>query len=299
MKHSKFILRTLPLPKHILFMAASITAFSFTSCYSNGVDKEIEIIEASKPRNNGISPEGSDTNNFTPGSRTIYAKNIAFKMVNVQGGSFIMGAGPEQCGEEWYNEKPLHKVTLSHFAIAETEVTQALWSAIMGDNPSYRRGDNLPVEQVSYQDCLEFIDELNKVTGYNFRLPTEAEWEYAARGGQKSKGYKYAGSNNLDEVAVYADNSHSNTQPVAGKKPNELGLYDMSGNVWEWCSDWYSEYAEDSQVDPLGPVSGTERCLRGGSWYSISRYCRVTNRYFNDPDVRYDYYRGLRLAYSL
>lgn len=211
----------------------------------------------------------------------------------------MMGAGSEQCGEEWPNEKPAHEVTLSSFAIAETEVTQALWTAIMGDNPSYRRGDNLPVEQISFIDGMEFLEKLNKVTGHNFRMPTEAEWEYAARGGQKSKGYKYAGSNDLNEVANFADNSNGNTQPVASKKPNELGIYDMSGNVWEWCSDWYSEYSDKALVNPTGPANGTERCLRGGSWYSISRYCRVTNRHYNDPEVRYDYYRGMRLVYSL
>lgn len=272
---------------------------SAMSCNGSNYIDAPEIIETSETRNMGRAPNSADTADFIPGTETIYAKNVAFKMVHVQGGSFMMGAGPEQGGDEWNNEKPMHKVTLSHFAIAETEVTQALWTAIMGDNPSYRRGDNLPVEQISYQDGLDFIDKLNKATGRNFRMPTEAEWEYAARGGQKSKGYKFSGSNNLDEVANFADNSHGNTQPVGSKKSNEIGLYDMSGNVWEWCSDWFSEYTNEDLVNPIGPITGTERCLRGGSWYSISRYCRVTNRHYNDPDVRYDYYRGMRLAYSL
>ena len=165
----------------------------------------------------------------------------------------------------------------------------------MGSNPSYFEGDALPVEQVAWNDCQEFIRKLNQKTGKNFRLPTEAEWEYAARGGKKSNGYKYAGSNDIGSVAWYTNNSDSKTHPVKGKSPNELGLYDMSGNVWEWCSDWYGSYSSGSQTNPQGPSSGSLRVLRGGSWRSNAGYCRVSYRYFGGPGNRY-FDSGFRLA---
>ena len=223
-----------------------------------------------------------------------------FEMINVKGGTFPMGATSEQQNSN-DDEKPVHSVTLSDYYIAETEVTQALWQAVMGSNPSNFNGDNNPVEGVSYYDCITFINKLNTLlanqlpAGRKFRLPTEAEWEYAARGGNQSKGYQYSGSNTLSDVAWYADNSGRKTHPVKQKQPNELGIYDMSGNVYEWCSDWYGSYSLSAQTNPTGPSSGSYRVLRGGSWTYIAQYCRVADRSYNTPDYRYDNY-GLRLA---
>lgn len=205
---------------------------------------------------------------------------IEFKMIFVEGGTFTMGATKEQDSEAYNDEYPTHRVTLSDYYIGETEVTQALWKAVMGSNPSYDKGGNLPVERVSYEDVETFITKLNEKTGKTFRLPTEAEWEYAARGGKKSKGYKYSGSNNIDDVAWYYDNSNNKTHPVKTKRPNELGIYDMSGNVWEWCSDWYGGYSSNAQTNPQGPSSGSSRVIRGGSWYSDAGYCRASFRYY-------------------
>ncbi len=221
--------------------------------------------------------------------------NVRFEMVRVEGGTFTMGATAEQGSDASEDEKPAHQVTLSSYMIGKTEVTQALWQAVMGSNPSNFKGSNLPVEEVSWEDCQTFIRKLNALTGKNFRLPTEAEWEFAARGGNNSRGYKYSGSNTLSNVAWYGDNSSYKTHPVATKAPNELGIYDMSGNVYEWCSDWYSSYSSSSQYNPTGPFSGSRRVNRGGSWHSIARDCRVSNRVNDDPALRY-YGLGLRLA---
>ena len=186
-------------------------------------------------------------------------------MVYVSGGTFTMGGTSEQGSDADDSEKPTHSVTLSSYYICKYEVTQALWRAVMGNNPSNFKGDNLPVESVSWNDCQTFINRLNSYTGRNFRLPTEAEWEFAARGGNYSRHYKYSGSNYISDVAWYGDDSGNNrTHPVGTKQANELGLYDMSGNVWEWCSDWYGSYSSYSQNDPTGPNSGSERVMRGG-----------------------------------
>ena len=203
---------------------------------------------------------------------------VSFAMVPVAGGTFTMGATPEQGSNIDSNEKPTHQVTLSSYMIGKTEVTQALWQAVMGSNPSYFRGDNLPVEQVSWDDCQKFITKLNALTGKNFRLPTEAEWEYAARGGNMSQGYKYSGSNEIGDVAWYDNNSGNKTHSVATKAPNELGIYDMSGNLWEWCSDWYGSYSSTAQTNPTGPDSGSNRIIRGGSWGHDLLDCRVAIR---------------------
>jgi len=204
---------------------------------------------------------------------------VSFKMVAVQGGTFTMGATAEQGSDAYDSENPAHQVTLSSYSIGQTEVTQELWQAVMGSNPSRFTGNlQRPVEGVSWNDCQTFISKLNQLTGKNFRLPTEAEWEYAARGGNQSQGYKYAGSNNIDDVAWYTSNSASTTHPVATKAPNELGLYDMSGNVWEWCQDRYGSYSSNTQTNPTGPTSGSDRVGRGGSWYGSARACRVSSR---------------------
>lgn len=167
----------------------------------------------------------------------------------------------------------------------------------MGSNPSYFKGDNLPVEQVSWNDCQTFINRLNSYTGRNFRLPTEAEWEFAARGGNYSRHYKYSGSNYIGDVAWYDGNSGSRTHPVGTKQANEIGLHDMIGNVYEWCSDWYGSYSFYSQTDPTGPNRGSYRVGRGGSWRTFDRYCRSAIRNYIAPDFRYDNL-GFRIVLS-
>ena len=229
------------------------------------------------------------------GSRTFTVNGVKFTMVPVEGGTFTMGATSEQGSDANEDEKPAHEVTLSDYYIGQTEVTQALWKAVMGSNPSDSKGDNLPVEQVSWDDCQVFIQNLNQLTGKQFRLPTEAEWEYAARGGRKSRGYKYAGGNNIGLVAWCGDNSGNRTHTVATKQANELGVYDMSGNVEEWCSDWYDGYQSSSQSDPQRPSLGSCRVNRGGSCYCNAGDSRVSYRFFGTPDFRYNDL-GLRLS---
>ena len=219
---------------------------------------------------------------------------VKFKMVYVEGGTFMMGATAEQGVDAYKDEKPVHQVTLNGYYIGETVVTQALWKAVMGNNPSHFKGDDRPVENVTWDDTQDFLRKLSSRTGRTFRLPTEAEWEYAARGG-KSRGYEYSGSNDIDAVAWYDDNSNRQTHPVRQKRPNELGLYDMSGNVWEWCSDWYGDYSGNAQTNPQGPSSGSNRVYRGGSWCNRARRCRVSDRGSGAPADR-DYGLGFRLV---
>ena len=248
----------------------------------------------SKPRSNHKpSPAPAPM----PENQTFTVNGVTFTMIGVQGGTFTMGATPEQGNEAYSQEKPAHRVTLSSFSIGQTEVTQELWEAVMGSNPSYWKGPKLPVENVSWDDCQEFVKKLNALTGLNFRLPTEAEWEYAARGGSKSQGYKYSGSNNLGDVAWYDDNSGWRTHDVATKQPNELGLYDMSGNGEEWCQDRYGEkyYRSSPSSNPTGPVSGSNRVYRGGGWSSFASSFRVADRNGNLADFRNDNL-GFRLA---
>ncbi len=236
--------------------------------------------------------------NIVPVSkRTFTVKGVTFTMVGVEGGTFTMGGTSEQGGDADADEKPVHKVTLSSYYIGQTEVTQALWKAVMGINPSKYNGDDLPVERVSWEDCQNFIYSLNELTGANFRLPTEAEWEYACRGGNKSSGQKYSGAHSMNTCGWYLDNSGEKTHPVGTKQANELGIYDMSGNVWEWCQDWYGKYTSARQTDPKGPKRGSDRVNRGGSWDYDAKYCRSSNRSSNTPDFVYDCL-GLRLALS-
>lgn len=246
----------------------------------------------SKPTKGGTVKRVTTKASYSNGTLTV--NGIKYNMVWVEGGTFRMGATSEQ-GSEISDEKPVHSVTLSGYYIGKTEVTQALWQAVMGSNPSYFEGDDLPVEQVSWDDCQEFIRKLNSLTGQNFRLPTEAEWEFACRGGNNSRGYKYSGSNYIDNVAWYDGNSGDKTHPVATKSPNELGIYDMSGNVWEWCADWYGDYSSGRQTNPKGPYGGSYRVCRGGGWDGIAGYCRSSNRCIGNPAYRY-YDLGLRLA---
>ena len=219
-------------------------------------------------------------------------------MIEVNGGTFTMGATSEQGSEAESDEKPAHKVTLSDYYIGKYEVTQEEWSAVMGNNPSYFKGVNNPVEYVSWNDCQKFIKKLNDLTGLQFRLPTEAEWEYAARGGNKSQGYKYSGSNTIGDVAWCIGNSSSTTHQVGTKQPNELGIYDMSGNVWELCSDWYSYYSSSPTTNPTGPTTGSRRVKRGGDWWGIVYSCRVSYRSSSGPGISSNWV-GFRLAISL
>lgn len=203
---------------------------------------------------------------------------VQFKMVHVEGGTFTMGATSEQENATNNRAKPTHTVTLDSYYMGETQVTQALWQAVMGNNPSEFKAQNNPVDSVSWDDCKKFITKLNQITGQKFSLPTEAQWEFAARGGNLSQGYKYAGSNNLNNIAWFNDNSNEQTHPVAQKQPNELGLYDMSGNVQEWCNDRYGDYSSLPQHNPIGPSSGCIRVLRGGSWVHGTNECQVSFR---------------------
>jgi len=239
----------------------------------------------------GGSAAGQSTGSSSSNNGTYTVNGVSFRMVRVTGGTFQMGSNDS---EAYSDEQPVHSVTLSGYSIGETEVTQALWEAVMGNNPSVFKGADLPVECVSWDDCQDFIRELNRLTGQNFRLSTEAEWEFAARGGNRSTGAKYAGSDAISRVAWYADNSGRQTHPVKGKSPNELGLYDMSGNVWEWCQDRYGSYSSGSQTNPKGAASGSNRVSRGGCWFENAADCRVANRGRPVPDFPYSL--GLRLA---
>lgn len=228
-----------------------------------------------------------------PETETTFTVNgVSFTMVPVEGGTFQMGSDDD------YNANPVHQVKVSSFSIGQTEVTQELWEAVMGSNPSYFKGSKLPVENVSWNYCQLFITQLNQLTGKRFRLPTEAEWEFAARGGNNSKGYEYSGSDNIEAVAWYYDNSGEKTHDVAGKQPNELGLYDMSGNVKEWCQDWYDKYYSMSSVvtNPTGPTDGSYRVNRGGCWSLNAKGCRVSYRPSSSPS---DAYSGLGLRLAL
>ena len=256
---------------------------------------------ATKPK---TTPKPKPTTKPTPAPRVSasYQNNVlrvgdvSYRMIPVSGGTFTMGATSEMWEPESF-EKPTHQVTLSSYSIGETEVTQALWKAVMGSNPSYFKGDNLPVEQVSWDDCQTFIRKLNGLTGQHFRLPTEAEWEFAARGGNQSRHTQYSGSDNIDDVAWYASNSGIKTHPVKTKQPNELGIYDMTGNVWEWCQDRFGSYNSYAQTNPTGASSGSDRVNRGGSWHSYPWSCRSSVRSYYTPDDG-GYHLGLRLVLS-
>ena len=265
--------------------------------------KTVSILEGQTASLSGVlttHTSSSVASGFSSSGNTItirVKKGISIDMVRVEAGTFTMGATPEM-KDPYEDEKPTHRVTLTNdYYMGKYEVTQALWQTVMGNNPSNFKGDNLPVEKVSWDDCQEFISKLNRITGKTFRLPTEAEWEYAARGGNKSRGYQYSGSNNLLDVAWFRDNSGSKTHAVGTKQPNELGIYDMSGNVCEWCHDWYGAYSSSSQVNPTGANSGSYRVIRGGSWYFSAMYSRSSCRSSNAPGYRSTIF-GLRLVLS-
>ncbi len=259
-----------------------------TAALAGELEKNVEPVQNALASSGG-GASGAEKKTFT-------VNGVPFNMVKVDGGTFTMGATPEQGGDADSDEKPTHRVTLDGYYIGETEVTQVLWQAVMGKNPSYFKAENLPVEQVSWDDCQTFIKKLNELTGGNFALPTEAQWEFAARGGNKSQGTKYSGSDDIDDVAWHESNSSSKTHAVGTKQPNELGLYDMSGNVWEWCADWYGSYSSAAVTNPAGPASGSGRVNRGGSWSSDARYSRTSRRLTSD--YRFNNL-GLRLVSQL
>lgn len=241
----------------------------------------------------GVYGYGEEPRPEIPEGKVYSVNGVEFTMMPVEGGTFMMG---NEYGEG--DEMPVHEVKLNSFAIGQTEVTQELWEAVMEINPSNWKGPKLPVENVTKADCLAFIAKLNQLTGLQFRLPTEAEWEYAARGGNQANDFIfYSGSNELEDVAWFSSNSERMTHEVATKAPNSLGIYDMSGNVWEWCQDWYdSSYYASSPIDnPTGPTTGSICVKRGGGWNNGAPSCRVSNRHDNPQTSSYDD-SGFRLA---
>ena len=241
--------------------------------------------------------QGGSPDPWSNETMTVEANGVSFTMMHVEGGTFTMGATSEMEDDPYDGEKPTQQVTLSSYYIGETEVTQALWKAVMGWNPSSFKGDDLPVEMVSWDDCQTFISKLNALTGKNFRLPTEAEWEFAARGGNQSRHTQYSGSSRIDDVAWYEDNSGNKTHPVKTKQPNELGIYDMTGNVCEWCQDWHGDYSSYAQTNPTGASSGSCRVYRGGSWIAIPMH-NCSSLRVSFPPENSSYGLGLRLVLS-
>ena len=251
----------------ILFLA-----FITADCSANGIKSNI------KQKGNKII--------FHKNTAKIYTKGIVIEMVKIPAGSFVVSG---RKGKTAFS----YKVTLTKdYWMGKFEVTQAQYNAVLGINPSLFKGDNRPVEHVTWKCAKDFCDKLNEYysdqlpEGYKFDLPTEAQWEYAARGAKQSRSYKYSGSSNIDEVGWHSGNSGYTTHVVGGKKPNESGLYDMSGNVGEWCRDWYDDYQGDT-VDPAGPENGTYRIARGGGWGDDSNSCIPSCRYINSPDIRF------------
>lgn len=275
----------------ILCMMSALPA-SAQGIVVNKTDGTKVYYRAEEVESVGVYGYGEEPEPETPQGNTYTVNGVQFSMVAVEGGTFQMGSTDSEADDD---EKPVHQVRVSSFAIGQTEVTQELWEAVMGSNPSNFQGSKLPVEKVSWNDCQTFITKLNQLTGQQFRLPTEAEWEFAARGGNSSRGYKYSGSDDIDAVAWYRSNSSIKTHEVATKTPNELGIYDMSGNVWEWCQDWYGSYSSSAQTNPTGPATGSNRVYRGGCWGSNVGNCRVAYR-INSPPTGTYYNLGLRLA---
>lgn len=221
---------------------------------------------------------------------------VSFEMVYVEAGTFTMGCTFEQDDDCNNNETPIHSVTISNdYYIGKYEVTQELYEAVMGTNPCKRKSSDSPVKNVSWYDAVEFCVEISHLTGRRFTLPTEAEWEYAARGGKKTTNAKYSGSSNINNVAWYDGNSGNQTHPVGRLCSNELGIYDMSGNVWEWCYDWYGSYNSASQTDPMGPFLGSLRVMRGGGMDNFAYDCLVSTRAHNNPDIP-RHYCGFRVV---
>ena len=222
-------------------------------------------------------------------------QDLVENMVYVEGGTFTMGNNLFEYSNPFEITKPEHEVTLSPYFICRYEVTQDVWDAVMGNNFSRVKGAKLPVSNICWDDCQEFVLKLVLMTGINFRLPTEAEWEFAARGGTKSRNTKYSGGNAVDSVAWYGFNSNSIIHPVGQKSPNELGLYDMNGNVWEWCYDYFGIYDNSAQTNPTGAVNESNNVTRGGYYLEKPENCCVYSRYGINPSTKSPY-GGFRLA---
>ena len=260
--------------------------------YDVNKDGKVDIHDVTAAIDEELKPE-PDTDP-EPEEGMFDVNGVTFRMVKVEAGKFLMGASVEPSAYSF--ERPQHEVTISKdFFIGETPVTQALWKAVMGSNPSLIKGDDNPVERVTWFDCIDFIKRLNELTGQQFRLPTEAEWEFAAIGGNSSKGYKFSGSDLIEEVAWCKVNAGGGTHPVKEKQPNELGIYDMSGNVNEWVEDWYASYNAAAVTDPKGPNTGSYRVYRGGGFQAPAADCRCHYRYMMIPQKRAEYL-GLRIA---
>jgi formylglycine-generating enzyme required for sulfatase activity len=269
---------------------------------NDGTIKKEEVIQNFTAELTDLSPNtnyyvrafASNSIGTAYGEEKIFTtRSYDIEMIKVEGGIFQMGSN-----DETNREQPVHPVTVSSFEIGKYEITQAQWEAIMGSNPSYFKGDNLPVERVNWSMAQEFITKLNQKTGENYRLPTEEEWEFAALGGNSSNGYTYSGSNSIEDVAWYAFNAAYKSHDVASKKANELGVYDMTGNVWEWLDGWYDNYDSDAVTDPDGIPNGTYRCLRGGCWDYGPDDCRVKRRRYDISGI-IEKNVGLRVARSL
>lgn len=277
----------------ISFLFLSVDTFSQSQTVKRKVTAKTHVTKkSSRPKSSAKATSAE----MSEAERQSIINNLISNMVYVQGGTFNMGATPEQGTDAFDWEMPSHMVTVSSFSIGRYEITQKEWLAVMGEAcPSYFKGSDLPVENVTRDDCLIFIGRLNFMTDKNFRLPTEAEWEYAARGGNQSRGYKYAGSNNINEVAWYAGNSGNTTHKVASLQPNELGLYDMNGNVFEWCQDDFSYYQSSPQTNPIITDPSSNHVYRGGNIFMNADLCRVSYRFDYDFGI-YEDCIGFRLV---
>ena len=278
------------------FIDAKSPTVTITVLYVGWQSKQVELTAGHKEQITLI--ENKKKESETANSISIPVKDgINIEMIKVEAGTFMMGATKE-VKEPYKIELPAHEVLLTEdYYIGKYEVTQALWNVVMDSKYSTNDGDLLPKNYVSWNDCQEFIEKLNKITGLKFRLPTEAEWEYAARGGKKSKRYLYSGSNNVLDVAWYDGNSSNKRHPVGTKQANELGIFDMGGNVSEWCQDLWGQYQNDSQINPLGSSAGTKHVLRGGNYFFDIRICYLSYRMFAESNYK-DASSGFRLALS-
>lgn len=278
------------------FIDAKSPTVTITVLYVGWQSKQVKLTAGHKEQITLI--ENKKKESETANSISIPVKDgINIEMIKVEAGTFMMGATKE-VKEPYKIELPAHEVLLTEdYYIGKYEVTQALWNVVMDSKYSTNDGDLLPKNYVSWNDCQEFIEKLNKITGLKFRLPTEAEWEYAARGGKKSKRYLYSGSNNVLDVAWYDGNSSNKRHPVGTKQANELGIFDMGGNVSEWCQDLWGQYQNDSQINPLGSSAGTKHVLRGGNYFFDIRICYLSYRMFAESNYK-DAFNGFRLALS-